>query len=167
MKLLLDGTFVEKDSDLIRWMPVAIVGLFFLHRPGAFAPTYFGAWVAKRVVTDLREQMFATLLRLSSVLRCDLTPAASNEVHPRSGNDRCGDHGGERAGSRTRSPRSASLPGCCTDWKPAARSSWSAGDRHRSCQLRAPAAGGEPLEPGAVGEPPPTSSRRRLGGQRA
>ena len=30
VKPLLDGTFVQKDPDLIGWMPLAIVGLFFL-----------------------------------------------------------------------------------------------------------------------------------------
>ncbi|MCL4801393.1 MAG: lipid A export permease/ATP-binding protein MsbA, partial [Burkholderiales bacterium] len=66
VKPLLDGTFVEKDPDLIRWMPLVIVGLFFLRGAGAFAATYLGAWVANRVVTDLRQQMFGSLLRLPS-----------------------------------------------------------------------------------------------------
>jgi ATP-binding cassette, subfamily B, bacterial MsbA len=64
VKPLLDGTFVQKDPDLIRWMPLAIIGLFFLRGAGAFTVTYLGAWVATKVVTDLREGMFRSLTRL-------------------------------------------------------------------------------------------------------
>jgi len=64
IKPLLDGTFVQKDPDLIGWMPVAIVGLFFVRGVGSFTASYLGAWVANKVVTDLRQQMFASLLRL-------------------------------------------------------------------------------------------------------
>jgi subfamily B ATP-binding cassette protein MsbA len=66
VKPLLDGTFVRKDPELIRWMPVAIVGLFFLRGIGSFAASYLGAWVANKVVTDLRQQMFGSLLKLPS-----------------------------------------------------------------------------------------------------
>jgi len=45
-------------------MPLAIVGLFFLRGVGNFGTTYFGAWVATKVVTDLRQGMFRSLMRL-------------------------------------------------------------------------------------------------------
>jgi ATP-binding cassette, subfamily B, bacterial MsbA len=64
VKPLLDGTFIQKDPFLIRWMPVAIIGLFLMRGVGSFGATYFGAWVATKVVTDLRQGMFRSLMRL-------------------------------------------------------------------------------------------------------
>jgi len=64
VKPLLDGTFVQKDPYLIRWMPAAIIGLFLMRGLGSFGATYFGAWVATKVVTDLRQGMFRSLMRL-------------------------------------------------------------------------------------------------------
>jgi len=64
VKPLLDGTFVQKDPFLIRWMPAAIIGLFLMRGLGSFGATYFGAWVATKVVTDLRQGMFRSLMRL-------------------------------------------------------------------------------------------------------
>jgi ATP-binding cassette, subfamily B, bacterial MsbA len=66
VKPLLDGTFIQKDPFLIRWMPVAIIGLFLMRGLGSFGATYFGAWVATKVVTDLRQGMFRSLMRLPS-----------------------------------------------------------------------------------------------------
>jgi ATP-binding cassette, subfamily B, bacterial MsbA len=66
VKPLLDGTFIQKDPFLIRWMPVAIIGLFLMRGLGSFGATYFGAWVATKVVTDLRQAMFRSLMRLPS-----------------------------------------------------------------------------------------------------
>jgi ATP-binding cassette, subfamily B, bacterial MsbA len=64
VKPLLDGTFVQKDPYLIRWMPAAIIGLFLMRGLGSFGATYFGSWVATKVVTDLRQGMFRSLMRL-------------------------------------------------------------------------------------------------------
>jgi len=66
VKPMLDGTFVEKDPQLIFWMPFAIVGLFLLRGLGAFGATYLSAWVATKVVTDIRQGMFRSLMRLPS-----------------------------------------------------------------------------------------------------
>jgi ATP-binding cassette, subfamily B, bacterial MsbA len=64
VKPMLDGTFVQRDPELIRWMPIAIIGIFLVRGLGSFAATYLGAWVATKVVTDLRQGMFRSLMRL-------------------------------------------------------------------------------------------------------
>ena len=64
MKPLIEGTFIEKDPQLIRWMPVVIVVLFAIRGAAAYLANYSLGWVGTRLVTDLRNAMFAKLLAL-------------------------------------------------------------------------------------------------------
>jgi subfamily B ATP-binding cassette protein MsbA len=64
MKPLLDGSFVERDPQIIRWMPWAIVGLFVLRGLSAFASSYGMSWVARQVVKTLRSKLFDHLLAM-------------------------------------------------------------------------------------------------------
>jgi subfamily B ATP-binding cassette protein MsbA len=64
MKPLLDGTFVDKDPWLMRWMPLALVVLFLVRGAANFVESYCSNWVATRVVTDLREAMFRKFMVL-------------------------------------------------------------------------------------------------------
>jgi subfamily B ATP-binding cassette protein MsbA len=62
MKPMLDGSFVEKDAQIIRWVPIALVGLFVVRGLLMFASGYAVAYVGQRVVMDLRAAMFDKLL---------------------------------------------------------------------------------------------------------
>jgi len=62
MKPLLDGSFVEKDSDVIRWAPYALVALFAVRGILMFISGYAMAYVGQRLVMDLRAEMFNKLL---------------------------------------------------------------------------------------------------------
>lgn len=64
MKPMLDGSFVEKDADIIRWVPIALVALFVVRGLLSFASSYAMTYVGQRLVTDLRAEMFAKLLTL-------------------------------------------------------------------------------------------------------
>lgn len=64
MKPLLDGSFVEKDPDIIRLMPIVIVGVFILRGIATFISNYCMRWVARNVIRDLRSQLFEHILRL-------------------------------------------------------------------------------------------------------
>ena len=64
MKPLIEGTFIEKDPQLIRWMPVIIIALFAIRGAAAYVAAYSLGWVGSRLVTDLRNAMFARLLAL-------------------------------------------------------------------------------------------------------
>jgi len=64
MQPLIDGTFVERDPNVLRWMPFAVVGLFLLRGIGVFLAGYGMAYVGRRVVETLRGETFAHLLRL-------------------------------------------------------------------------------------------------------
>lgn len=64
VKPLLDKAFVEQNQAYIRTMPLLIVGLFLLRGISSFCATYGMSWVARRVVKDVRGQLFEKLLRL-------------------------------------------------------------------------------------------------------
>ncbi|HEX4895042.1 MAG TPA: lipid A export permease/ATP-binding protein MsbA [Solimonas sp.] len=64
IKPLLDKAFVEQNKDYIRTLPLIIVGLFLLRGITSFASAYGMAWVARRVVHDVRKVLFDKLLGL-------------------------------------------------------------------------------------------------------
>ncbi len=63
MKPLLDGTFVERDMDSVRLMPLILIGIFLVRGVAGFVNNYCLSWVGRRVVADLRQAMFDHLLR--------------------------------------------------------------------------------------------------------
>jgi subfamily B ATP-binding cassette protein MsbA len=63
IKPLLDGSFVERDPDVVRLMPILLVGIFVVRGIAGFINDYCLKWVGRRVVADLRQQMFDHLLR--------------------------------------------------------------------------------------------------------
>lgn len=62
MKPMLDGSFVKKDPDIIRWVPIALVALFIVRGIAGFASSYAMAYIGNHVVADLRREMFEKLL---------------------------------------------------------------------------------------------------------
>jgi ATP-binding cassette, subfamily B, bacterial MsbA len=64
LKPLLDGSFVHKEGGLLVWLPAIIFGLFLVRGVASYASDYAIGWVANKVVMDLRNAMFAKLVRL-------------------------------------------------------------------------------------------------------
>lgn len=64
MKPLLDGSFVERDPEVIRRMPFLVLGLFLLRGVAGFASTYGMAYVGQKVIKELRKELFEHLLRV-------------------------------------------------------------------------------------------------------
>lgn len=71
MRPLIDGTFVERDPQVLAWMPIAVVVLFLVRGLGVFMSGYGMAYVGRRVVETLRGQTFAHLLHLPSSYYAD------------------------------------------------------------------------------------------------
>jgi ATP-binding cassette, subfamily B, bacterial MsbA len=64
-KVLLDDGFGKDGTEWLQWaIPVAIVGVFVLRGIFTFSMSYAMSWVAQRVLTDLRRDMFARLAEL-------------------------------------------------------------------------------------------------------
>ena len=61
---LLDGTFMEKDPEIIKWAPAALLLIFVLRGVSGFLSGYFMAWVGRKVVTELRGEIFSRLIHL-------------------------------------------------------------------------------------------------------
>ncbi|PWG74066.1 lipid ABC transporter permease/ATP-binding protein, partial [Enterococcus hirae] len=60
----LDGSVVERDPWMIRWIPVFMLGLFLLRGCAGFLSQYGMAWVANRGVHDVRAEVVGQYLRL-------------------------------------------------------------------------------------------------------
>ncbi|MDX1655351.1 MAG: lipid A export permease/ATP-binding protein MsbA, partial [Candidatus Competibacteraceae bacterium] len=64
LKVLLDGSFVDKDPSLITLMPLLLVGLYLIRGVAGFVGEVAMKWVAQKVMMDLRSALFAQLLVL-------------------------------------------------------------------------------------------------------
>jgi len=59
-----DGTFTHQDPRTIVWVPLAVVGLFFLRGLGDFTQIYFMGYVGRQIVARLRSEAFRRILDL-------------------------------------------------------------------------------------------------------
>jgi len=64
LKPMLDGTFVDKDENVMRLVPIFILVIFLVRGIASFVGTYAISWVGNKLVMDLREEMFRKLLAL-------------------------------------------------------------------------------------------------------
>ena len=58
-----DNTLTHRDPRTILWVPLVLVGLFILRGLGDFTQTYFMGYVGRRVVTQLRREVFQRILQ--------------------------------------------------------------------------------------------------------
>lgn len=63
MKPLLDGTFIDRNPEVVKSLPLTLLGIFIVRGIAGFINTYCLQWVGRRVVADLRQEMFEHLLR--------------------------------------------------------------------------------------------------------
>ncbi|MET0066724.1 MAG: lipid A export permease/ATP-binding protein MsbA [Candidatus Thiodiazotropha sp.] len=66
MKPMLDGSFVDKDPDVIFWSPILLILLFTLRGLMNFVSNVAFEWVAGKVVLDLRHMMIERILTLGT-----------------------------------------------------------------------------------------------------
>ncbi len=64
MQPLLDGTFMDKDPEIIRWAPIALLVIFLLRGIASFMSSYSMEWIGRSVVKEIRSELFARLMRL-------------------------------------------------------------------------------------------------------
>ena len=64
IKPMVDGSFVNRDPWLVKVVPMAIVAVFLLRGLTMFASSYAMSWISRRVVMDIRRDLFASMLRL-------------------------------------------------------------------------------------------------------
>ncbi|HCD05708.1 MAG TPA: lipid A export permease/ATP-binding protein MsbA, partial [Methylophaga sp.] len=54
----------EKDPFIIKWIPIALIGIFLIRGVANFLTTYGLGWIARNVIMTLRTEMFDRLLTL-------------------------------------------------------------------------------------------------------
>jgi len=64
VKPLIDRVFVEKDAAYGMWLAAGVMGVVLLRIAGFFAGNYGMEWTGRRVVADLRRDLFASYLQL-------------------------------------------------------------------------------------------------------
>lgn len=64
MKPMLDGTFVEKDPDIIKWLPFGLMLIVTVRGFAGFISNYGMAHVGRNIIRDMRRQMFSQLMHL-------------------------------------------------------------------------------------------------------
>ncbi len=64
LKQLLDTVFLARDGGLLNALALGLLGLFLAQALFGFAGTYLMEWTGERVVTDLRQRLYAHLHRL-------------------------------------------------------------------------------------------------------
>jgi subfamily B ATP-binding cassette protein MsbA len=64
MKPMLDGNFIERDPETVRFVPLALILLFLFRGLTGFASRYAMSWIGRRIIQELRRAIFHRQLRL-------------------------------------------------------------------------------------------------------
>ena len=66
MKPLMDEGFIDRDPEIIKWIPIAIIMIFIVRMVAVFLRTYCMNYIGRNVINTLRRMMFEKLLTMSS-----------------------------------------------------------------------------------------------------
>lgn len=61
---LMDESFVNRDPEAIKWIPFALIGIFFFRVIGAFVSMYGMSVIGRNVIRTIRGEMFSKLITL-------------------------------------------------------------------------------------------------------
>lgn len=64
MEPMLDGGFIERDREVMLWVPVAVIVVFMVRTVAGFASDYGMAWIGRTIIQTIRAEMFQKLLLL-------------------------------------------------------------------------------------------------------
>ena len=64
MQPMMDSGFVDRDPETIKWVPLALIGIFLVRVLGAFASGYGMSVISRNVIRELRKEMFSRLIAL-------------------------------------------------------------------------------------------------------
>lgn len=64
MKPMLDGGFIDKDPEVMMWVPLAVILVFVVRTVAGFASDYGMAWIGRTVIENIRAEMFQKILLL-------------------------------------------------------------------------------------------------------
>jgi subfamily B ATP-binding cassette protein MsbA len=61
---LQDALALERNRQVLEWLPLWVLGIFFIRGVGDYLATYFPFWVGRQVIKSIRADLFAHFLRL-------------------------------------------------------------------------------------------------------
>jgi subfamily B ATP-binding cassette protein MsbA len=64
LRPMIDDLFAKKDAYLIFWMPIWIMGIFFVRSCGTFASDYGISYIGRHVVQTMQHDVFVAYLKL-------------------------------------------------------------------------------------------------------
>ena len=67
MKPMLDGGFIDKDPEVMMWVPMAVILVFVVRTVAGFASDYGMAWIGRNVIENIRAEMFQKILLLPNI----------------------------------------------------------------------------------------------------
>lgn len=62
LKPLLDGGFGNSNSSILKWMPLAVIGLMVVRGVTGFVSSYCISWVSGKVVMHIRRRLFSHMM---------------------------------------------------------------------------------------------------------
>src|SRR5699024_5749131 len=62
LKPLLDEGFGKPSNDVVKWMPLAVIGLIVLRGISNFISSYCLSWVSGKVVMNMRRRLFSHIM---------------------------------------------------------------------------------------------------------
>lgn len=66
MKPMLDDGFINRDADVIKFVPIAIILIFLVRMVAIFTRTYCMDYIGRNVINTLRQTMFDKLITMTS-----------------------------------------------------------------------------------------------------
>lgn len=63
-KKFLDQSFIAGDNDMLTWAPVGVIAIFIVRGIGEFTQAYFMGQVSRRIVKQMRREVFDSYMRL-------------------------------------------------------------------------------------------------------
>ena len=64
MEPMLDGGFIDRDREVMLWVPIAVIVVFFVRTVAGFASDYGMSWIGRTIIQTIRAEMFQKLLLL-------------------------------------------------------------------------------------------------------
>ena len=61
---LQDALALERNRQVLQWLPLWVLGIFLVRGIGDYLGTYFPFWVGRQVIKSIRNDLFAHFLRL-------------------------------------------------------------------------------------------------------
>lgn len=64
MKPLMDDSFVKRDPATIKYLPLALIGIYLIRAVAMFVSMYGMSWIGRTIIQELRNEMFHKLVSL-------------------------------------------------------------------------------------------------------